>query len=187
MKLGRRIESFRSKGLLERPFQHWYLLSIPLSLLKSASWTFQTWCWFEMALCRIARHASGSLSMDLFRVPEDKYQQNIDFLERIIEKPQDQTGIATAVAEVLPQEHIGILYRLGLFRSLLLNRANAKALGLAFSCWWYDAIQWYQDKSDMQDTMLDVQQSLSQALPGKLTMCLSLLLIRLQASALRKW
>ena len=56
---------------------------------------------------RIARHASANLSMELFRVPEDKMQQNIDFLEKIIEKTHDDSEIATAVADILPQEHIG--------------------------------------------------------------------------------
>ena len=45
--------------------------------------------------------------MDLFRVPEDKYQQNLDLLEKIGEKIQDQTKIATAVADILPLQHIG--------------------------------------------------------------------------------
>lgn len=45
--------------------------------------------------------------MELFRVPEDKMQQNIDFLEKIIEKTHDDSEIATAVADILPQEHIG--------------------------------------------------------------------------------
>ena len=34
-------------------------------------------------------------------------QQNIDFLEKIIEKTHDNSEIATAVADILPQEHIG--------------------------------------------------------------------------------
>jgi hypothetical protein len=56
---------------------------------------------------RIARHASGNLSMDLFRVPEDKMQQNLDFLEKIIEKGHNAGEIALAAAEVLPDAHIG--------------------------------------------------------------------------------
>ena len=42
-------------------------------------------------------------------MPEDKMQQNIDFLEKIIEKTHDDAEIATAVADILPQEHIGTL------------------------------------------------------------------------------
>lgn len=45
--------------------------------------------------------------MELFRVPEDKLQENIVLLEKIIEKTHNDTEIATAVADVLPQAHIG--------------------------------------------------------------------------------
>jgi hypothetical protein len=61
----------------------------------------------EVFCLRIARHASGTLSIDLFRVPEDKMQQNIDFLEKIIEKGHDAGEVALAAAEVLPDAHIG--------------------------------------------------------------------------------
>lgn len=46
--------------------------------------------------------------MELYRVPEDKMQQNIDFLEKIIEKTPDEREIAAVVADILPEEQIGM-------------------------------------------------------------------------------
>ena len=64
--------------------------------------------------------------MELFRVPEDKLQQNIDFLEKIIEKTHDDSEIATAVADILPQEHIGEY-------SLALARNSSSLVGMQMS------------------------------------------------------
>ena len=41
-------------------------------------------------------------------MPEDKMQQNIDFLEKIIEKGHNADQVALAAAEVLPDAKIGI-------------------------------------------------------------------------------
>lgn len=81
-----------TKGLVALQFKHCEHIQ--------DSWSFA---------CRIARHASANLSMELFRVPEDKMQQNIDFLEKIIEKSQDDRGIAATVADILPEQHIGTI------------------------------------------------------------------------------
>ena len=75
--------------------------------------------------CRIARHGSANLSMELFRVPEDRMQQNIDFLEKIIEKTHDDSEIATAVADILPQEHIGEYCLTRLTMAAILKLENA--------------------------------------------------------------
>jgi len=59
-------------------------------------------------VCRIARQASGNLAtMELFRVPEDKMQQNLEFLEKIIEKGHSSSEVALAAAEMLPDAHFG--------------------------------------------------------------------------------
>lgn len=56
---------------------------------------------------RIGRHASGNLAMELYRVPEDRMQQNIDLLEKMLDRSASTAEIAAAAADVLPPQAAG--------------------------------------------------------------------------------
>ena len=46
------------------------------------------------------------MAMDLYRVPEGRMQQNLDLLEKMLDRSLSNAEIVSAVAEVLPEQNI---------------------------------------------------------------------------------